>query len=120
MIAVEIPFGYTLIVYKGCIHGDSNFKGMYAMMMTCDHNLMNTADSVFLRSSQDANKTIRVKMVGESNDDIDMSNILSNGIPHTIKIPIVSSIEDTASAVDFGLFFSSGLLAFSLLSEPTE
>jgi hypothetical protein len=60
MIAVPIPFGCTLIVEKGSIHGDSNLKGLYAMAMTCDHNLMNTADAVFMRSAIDPKETIRV------------------------------------------------------------
>ena len=49
MIAVEIPFGCTLIIEKGSIHGDSNLKGMHMMAMTCDPDLMHTCDAVFLR-----------------------------------------------------------------------
>lgn len=50
LIAVEIPFGHTLIVEKDCIHGDTNLAGMFLMCMTSNHVTMNTADTVFLKS----------------------------------------------------------------------
>ena len=27
LVALRIPFGYSLVVEKGCIHGDSTFQG---------------------------------------------------------------------------------------------
>ena len=62
MISLETPSGCTLIVEEGCIHGDSNMKGMFLMAMTCNHNLMNTADSVFLRVQNDLKTTVKVFM----------------------------------------------------------
>lgn len=49
IIGIEIPFGYTLIVEKFCIHGDTNLNGMYMMCMTSDHISMRSADTVFLK-----------------------------------------------------------------------
>lgn len=51
VIGVEIPFGYTLIIEKDCIHGDATLSGMFMMCMTSDHTTMRTADSVFLKST---------------------------------------------------------------------
>jgi hypothetical protein len=50
LIGVKIPYGYTLIIEKGCIHGDTTLKGMYLMAMTSNHVTMQTADVVFLKS----------------------------------------------------------------------
>ena len=47
-IAVQIPFGWTLIVDSGCIHGDTTLIGKYMMAMTTNHEVMNKADSVFI------------------------------------------------------------------------
>lgn len=52
VIAVEIPFGYTLIVEEYCIHGDMNLDGMFMMCMTSSHASMQTADTVFLKNSE--------------------------------------------------------------------
>lgn len=51
MIAVEIPYGYTIIIDKYCIHGDTNLDGMFMMCMTSNHVTMQTANTVFLKSS---------------------------------------------------------------------
>lgn len=52
VIAVEIPFGYTLVVEEYCIHGDTNLDGMFTMCMTSSHASMQTADTVFLKNSE--------------------------------------------------------------------
>jgi hypothetical protein len=49
LIAVTIPFGYTLLVDVGAIHGDSTLTGLYMMAMTGNHNAMKTADTVFMK-----------------------------------------------------------------------
>ncbi len=49
LIAVTIPFGYTLLVEVGAIHGDSTLTGLYMMAMTGNHNAMKTADTVFMK-----------------------------------------------------------------------
>ena len=49
LIGVQIPYGYTLIIEKDCIHGDSTLNGFYMMGMTSDHTTMRTADTVFLK-----------------------------------------------------------------------
>lgn len=60
LIAVNIPFGYTLVVEKNSIHGDSTFKGMYMMSMTSNHVTMSAADVVFLKHKQ-SKKNISLK-----------------------------------------------------------
>lgn len=50
LIAVTVPFGYTLLVDVGSIHGDSTLTGLYMMAMTGNHNAMKTADTVFMKN----------------------------------------------------------------------
>jgi len=49
LIAIQIPYGYTLIIDKDCIHGDATLNGMFMMCMTSNHITMQTANSVFLK-----------------------------------------------------------------------
>lgn len=49
LIAVQIPYGSTLIVDEDCIHGDTTLNGFFMMGMTSDHTTMRTANSVFLK-----------------------------------------------------------------------
>lgn len=49
LIGVQIPYGYTLIIEEGCIHGDTTLNGFFMMGMTSDHTTMRTADTVFLK-----------------------------------------------------------------------
>ncbi|WP_133309283.1 hypothetical protein [Parashewanella curva] len=53
LIGVSVPFGYSIIVKRGAMHGDATFKGHYAMAMTVQHTTMGTADVVFLRTPDD-------------------------------------------------------------------
>ncbi|CAM2824024.1 hypothetical protein [Legionella worsleiensis] len=55
MIGVQILYGYTLIVEKRCIHGDTTLDGMFLMCMTSDHVTMATADTVFLKQAETKN-----------------------------------------------------------------
>lgn len=50
LIAVCIPFGFTLLVEPWAIHGDSLLNGMYMMAMTGNHEAMQTADTIFLKT----------------------------------------------------------------------
>lgn len=49
LIGIQIPFGYTLIIEEGCIHGDTDLNGMFMMCMTSNHTTMSSADTVFLK-----------------------------------------------------------------------
>ncbi|MBM7071508.1 hypothetical protein JQC92_05575 [Shewanella sp. 202IG2-18] len=76
LIGIKVPFGYSIVVDKGCIHGDTTFTGEYAMAMTVDHNTMASADVVFLRNKGGKNVTIHSMMPmaeqmvqGKLNDD---------------------------------------------------
>lgn len=68
LIGIEIPFGYTLIIEKDCIHGDANLKGKFLMTMTSDHTTMQKADTVFLKSAHDLAKNASVSIAGASDD----------------------------------------------------
>lgn len=49
LIGMQIPYGYTLIIEEGCIHGDTTLSGFFMMGMTSAHTTMRTADTVFLK-----------------------------------------------------------------------
>lgn len=57
LVAVHIPWGWTLIVQPGCIHGDATLVGRYLMAMTSDHTSMSTADTVYLRGPDGVTNT---------------------------------------------------------------
>jgi hypothetical protein len=50
LVAITIPFGYTLLVEPQAIHGDSNLIGLFMMAMTASHVAMATADTVYLKN----------------------------------------------------------------------
>jgi len=59
VLAVHIPYGYTIVLGKNCWHGDMGLKGMHLMAMTANHLIMEgTTKSWFLRDGMD-NYTIR-------------------------------------------------------------
>jgi hypothetical protein len=55
LIAITIPFGYTLLIEPWAIHGDATLVGRFLMAMTGNHKAMATADTVYLKrgSSKD-------------------------------------------------------------------
>ncbi|MDP1604310.1 MAG: hypothetical protein Q8M03_13710 [Legionella sp.] len=63
LIGVRIPFGYTLIIEEGCIHGDSDLNGMFMMCMTSNHVTMSSADTVFLKHAA-TKKNLSIELVG--------------------------------------------------------
>lgn len=82
LIAVTIPFGYTLLVEPWAIHGDSTLTGMYMMAMTGNHNAMKTADTVYIKNRQTLNNvkitTTLPKIEGlEGNKMLLTSNIMT-------------------------------------------
>ena len=64
MIGIQIPYGYTLIIEEGCIHGDTTLNGFFMMGMTSDHTTMRTANTVFLKypPTKDNVKTVMMGM----------------------------------------------------------
>ena len=62
LIGVRVPFGYSIIVSKGAIHGDATFSGSYLMAMTVNHHTMATTDVVLLKNK--SRKNINVTLVG--------------------------------------------------------
>lgn len=52
IVGIKIPYGHTLIIEEGCIHGDTTLSGFFMMGMTSDHTTMGTADTVFLKSAR--------------------------------------------------------------------
>ena len=69
LIGVQIPYGHTLIIEEGCIHGDTTLNGFFMMGMTSDHTTMRTADTVFLKSHQ-TKKNVRMVMVGVEDQSV--------------------------------------------------
>eukprot|EP00931_Biecheleriopsis_adriatica_P088161 TRINITY_DN62534_c0_g1_i1.p1 TRINITY_DN62534_c0_g1~~TRINITY_DN62534_c0_g1_i1.p1 ORF type:complete len:691 (-),score=74.37 TRINITY_DN62534_c0_g1_i1:50-1876(-) len=50
VVAVYIPFGYTMIIGKNAWHGDMGLKGLHLMAMTANHIIMEgTTQSWFLK-----------------------------------------------------------------------
>ncbi len=86
IIAIQIPFGYTLILDPYCIHGDATLCGYYAMCMTSDHTSMASADTVFLRNSN--NETILFNIDNAKNTTCDI--ICKNQIYNYPTFPISS------------------------------
>jgi len=87
LIAVSIPFGYTLLLEPWAIHGDSTLRGMYMMAMTGNHSAMQTADTVFLK-----NKITRKNIVIYSNESSNkFSNESSNKYPNS---NIINKMDD--------------------------
>jgi hypothetical protein len=68
IIAVKIPFGSTLIIEQGCIHGDTTLNGMYMMCMTSSHVTMSSADTVFLKQAS-TKKNISVTVDEDEKQD---------------------------------------------------
>lgn len=60
-----MPYGTTLLVEVGCIHGDSTLTGTYSMAMTGDHEAMATADTVYLK-----NRTTRLNAKVTTNPEV--------------------------------------------------
>lgn len=78
LIAVRIPFGYTLIIEKDCIHGDTDLVGMFMMCMTSNHRTMSSADTVFLKDSQ-TGRNISISLAQDSGLSIDQC-VASSGV----------------------------------------
>ncbi len=63
LIGIQIPYGYTLIIEEGCIHGDTTLSGFFMMGMTSAHTTMRTADTVFLKYPV-TKENVRASLVG--------------------------------------------------------
>lgn len=63
LIGVQIPYGHTLIIEEGCIHGDTTLNGFFMMGMTSDHTTMRTADTVFLKYPE-TKENVRMTLIG--------------------------------------------------------
>jgi len=63
LLAVRVPFGFTILVEPQAIHGDSTMTGNFLMAMTGNHLAMGTADTVFLKVQNSA-RNVRVHLVG--------------------------------------------------------
>ncbi len=60
LIGVQVPFGYSIIVEKGAIHGGATFTGSYLMAMTVNHHTMGTADVLHLKDYQGKNVSLTI------------------------------------------------------------
>jgi hypothetical protein len=85
IIGIKIPFGYTLLVDKGCIHGDTTLNGMYMMCMTSNHTTMSSADTVFLKQAE-AKQNIDITLEGEPSLSQETVTELSTVAPKPVVI----------------------------------
>jgi hypothetical protein len=91
LVGVKIPYGYSIIVHKGGLHGDSTLIGSYSMAMTVDHNAMGTADVFFLKNSENF-RNIKVKCEGISQPKLDDKRVFPNLTP--LVFPNSGSFKD--------------------------
>jgi hypothetical protein len=64
LLAVAVPYGWTLLADPWAVHGDTTLVGPYLMAMTSDHHTMATADTVLLRTPTDGNVRLRASSGG--------------------------------------------------------
>jgi hypothetical protein len=71
LVALKIPYGYTLVISPFAIHGDATLVGDFLMAMTSNHIKMEKADTVFLKYATSVKHSkLSVKNVSVSiNDD---------------------------------------------------
>lgn len=95
LIAVPIPYGFTLLVNPWAIHGDSTLTGLYMMAMTGNHNAMKTADTVFIKNRQTKkNVVITTKPKMNNVDGISGSDfLLTSDDKNLEQLHIDDSIE---------------------------
>jgi hypothetical protein len=94
LIGIQIPYGHTLVIEEGCIHGDTTLNGFFMMGMTSDHTTMRTADTVFLKYPE-TKENVRMVMIGaEDTPTIDA----------TLEVPPPYVIYKNASEEDRSKF----------------
>lgn len=106
LIGVRIPYGYTLIIENGCIHGDTPLRGMYMMAMTSNHITMQTADVVFLKNRETGRNFI------VSYEEEDGECLLHHNTPQ----PIVHFGDDENAKEEFNLQVNNGWSVYNPLS----
>lgn len=94
LIGIQIPYGHTLVIEEGCIHGDTTLNGFFMMGMTSDHTTMRTADTVFLKYPKTKENVRMVLMEAE--------DILTNHTSFVVPPPYV--IYKNASEMDRSKF----------------
>ena len=82
LIGIQVPFGYSIIVEKGAIHGDATFTGSYLMAMTVNHHTMGTADVLHLKDYQGKN----VSLTMPSSEHTHVENDTDKNSIHTFLI----------------------------------
>ena len=82
LVGIQIPYGHTLIIEEGCIHGDTTLNGYFMMGMTSDHTTMRTADTVFLKYPE-TKENVRMEMTvpAENEQTVPLSNVPSMETP---------------------------------------
>lgn len=75
IIGIQIPYGFTLVIEDGCIHGDTTLNGFFMMGMTSDHTTMGTADTVFLKYPQTKENVQMVLTQAPANNTIPLNEM---------------------------------------------
>ena len=87
LIAVEIPFGYTLLINPMAIHGDSTLRGFYLMTMTGNHDAMNTSDTVFLKNTYSyENVKIKSNKIYQSSNHESVNLLITSNIMNIYQL----------------------------------
>jgi len=103
LIAIALPYGFTLLVDAMSIHGDSALTGTYVMSMTGNHIAMGTANTVFLKTKKTSKntpvyaKTECARTVYPKTDLALTSNQLSLVELHTVDAGLKRQIKQTVS-----------------------
>lgn len=95
LIGIQIPYGYTLIIEDGCIHGDTTLNGLFMMGMTSDHTTMRTADTVFLKYPE-SRENVKITMIGQGDTPI---------TDHSFNVPPPYVIYKDATQADRNTFY---------------
>jgi hypothetical protein len=117
LIAVTIPFGYTLLIEPMSLHGDSSLTGMYVMAMTGNHHAMATADTVYIKNTETTtNVDISVCTISENHST---SEIVLNEYSHftdnslNLKIPVEINSENGVVDIVNHLLLTSDVMPLS-------
>ncbi len=98
LVAVSVPYGHSIIVEKGAIHGDATFCGSYLMAMTVNHHTMATADVVLLKNR--AQKNMQLTQSREPEKASSLDRRAPRFTDHDIKPLVVSAAGPLKQSFD--------------------
>lgn len=91
LIAISIPYGYTLLIDSYAIHGDSGLIGTYTMAMTGNHVAMATADTVYIKNKYTSNNVYIENNISSNCEKIKRKLLLTSNNMSLIKLHRINS-----------------------------